>query len=304
MTAPTSEPWFLDLAELDRLSDQLQREGRTTVPLVGGEPTLHPAFRQAVESILARGMTVRLFTHGQLANDLLTFLASLPVRACLSVVNASASLRRDGSLPAPIRHTLATLGPRACLGMTLTTPFPPYEPSLDLYEQLGLAPWFRLGLSQPTLDGRNGEAPDYRMPGLGDYITSLCLALTKRGGRVDYDCGFVKCTFTKHQLAELEAAGAPIRSVCGTIPDVAPGGTAWPCYPLSDAYRTTFGTDTDLQQLRSSFDRKLSGFRAIGLYDECASCEFFADRSCTGGCVARIIPQFVQLRKKQVESSL
>jgi hypothetical protein len=113
---------------------------------------------------------------------------------------------------------------------------------------------------------------------------------------VDFDCGLVLCMFTPDELASLERARIDVRSVCGAIPDLAPGGIAWPCYPLSEHYREKREhTPRSLPLLRKAFDRRLLGFRRAGLYPECPDCRFFTTGRCTGGCAARVIRGFSPL---------
>ena len=111
----------------------------------------------------------------------------------------------------------------------------------------------------------------------------------------DFDCGFVACTFSSEQWARLADLGVEVRSVCRAIPDIAPSGEAWPCYALSQPYRTRIQPDESFEDVRQRLDRRLFGFRALGLYEECRSCRWFVEQTCRGGCASRIIKTFSTL---------
>jgi hypothetical protein len=293
--APNDASAVMELGELREIAEQLRAQGERTVPLVGGEPTLHPDFTEAVRLVLDLGMNVRLFTNGDFSARVLRCLADIPVERCAVIVNVSASLTSEALVAPHLEPRLAALGPRASLGVTLSDERYPDPDLVELYRRHPLARRFRLGLSQPSLTGTNTSI-DYRKPGLGTYVARLALALARENVRVDFDCGLVLCMFSPEELASLERARLDVRSVCGAIPDLAPGGVAWPCYPLSDRYRATRqNTRSSLPLLRRSFDRRLLGFRAAGLYPECPECRFFTSGRCTGGCASRVIRAFSPL---------
>lgn len=285
----------MSLEELCRIVDQLARDGKDTVPLVGGEPTLHPAFRDVVDMVLDRGMKLRVFTHGQLTSRVREHLASLPRGTYQLVVNASASMDGAGRLGREVRRTLRALGPQSLLAVTLTDVLTPWAALLEYYDVYALQRTFRLGIAHPSLSGDNTSLSNPRSPRLGEYLTELVVAFSSRRVQVEFDCGFVQCMLNAEQREAVAAAGAPLRSVCGSIPDLAADGTAWPCYPLSSGYTEPLEPGLELHAVRDRFDHKLRGFRASGLYDECQSCRFFRDRSCSGGCLARVIPKFKRL---------
>lgn len=278
-------------AMVRQLGRALRAEGRDVVPLVGGEPTLHPEFGGIVEDLAADGMGVRVFTHGQIGQAALDSLVARDPAHCRVVVNASASLGDDGRLAAGVLRSLAALGPRASLALTIDRVDRPYREVLALYQRYSLRGLLRIGLAQPTLAGDN-HALDYRAPGLGRLVTELCIAAKVRDIEPQFDCGFVLCTFTPAQLAVLDRLHVPVRSVCGAIADVGPDGQAWPCFPLGSAYATPVDRHDSLAGVRAHLDRRLRGFRAAGLYPECQSCAHFHAGRCMGGCLARVIPTF------------
>jgi hypothetical protein len=292
--APNDESAAMELGELREIVEQLRSQGTLVVPLVGGEPTLHPEFTEAVRLILELGMSLRLFTNGDFSERVLSCLERIPVGRCAVIVNVSASLTPDGRVAPHLEPRLARLGARASLGVTLTHERYPDLDLVDLYRRHSLARRFRLGLSQPSVGGANTTI-DYRTPGLGSYIARLSLELAREGVRTDFDCGLVLCMFSPDELESLERARIDVRSVCGAIPDLAPGGLAWPCYPLADHYRANRLSTRSLPLLRRAFDRRLRGFRQAGLYPECPVCPFFASGRCSGGCAARIIRDFSPL---------
>ena len=55
---------FIDAAAFEQRLDFLERSGIPEARLIGGEPTLHPAFPDLVAAARSRGLRITVFSHG------------------------------------------------------------------------------------------------------------------------------------------------------------------------------------------------------------------------------------------------
>lgn len=65
----------LSFKNLKIILDFLERSSEKTVRLMGGEPTLHPQFKEFIDYILSRGFRVHIFTDGLFPPKITDFLA-------------------------------------------------------------------------------------------------------------------------------------------------------------------------------------------------------------------------------------
>jgi hypothetical protein len=285
----------MDLEALSALADQLRSEGMNTLALLGGEPTAHPQFSETIAVARRLGMNLRVFSHGFMDASALSALVEMGPDWCHVVINANAWFDRIGSSDSSAGTALAELGARASFGVTFSPTAPSWSHLWPSYSELGLRRHLRIGLAQPLLGATNAGCVDYRMRELGTCITELAVRAAEHGLDVEFDCGFVLCMFSAAERRQLAEHRVVLRSVCGAVPDIAPGNQAWPCYALSRCYRAPYHPHQSLSALRCDFNRRLRGFRVAGLYPECRVCEWFADGSCNGGCLARVIGTFAEL---------
>lgn len=92
--------------------DFLERSGIGQARLLGGEPTMHPQFREFAEMALARGFRLLIFSNGLMPESVLRYLESLPPERVALLINVS---------PRDIRQDPAfrRLGSRVTPGFTI-----------------------------------------------------------------------------------------------------------------------------------------------------------------------------------------
>ncbi len=73
-----------------RLLDLVRKSGGKEIRLLGGEPTLHPEFPALLESALARGLRLLVFSNGLMPGSAIEALAAMPPDRCRVVLNIEA----------------------------------------------------------------------------------------------------------------------------------------------------------------------------------------------------------------------
>jgi len=286
---------FIDAAAFEQRLDFLVRSGIPEARLIGGEPTLHPAFPDLVARARARGLHVVVFTHGLMPPRALDCLAGLPADACTVLVNmnaGAASARPDPAEAAQRIETLIRLGGRATPGFTI------YRPDFDLAGLLpvvlgtGCRPAIRLGLAQPMLGGGNAYLHPKQYRAAGARIAAFAREAAAAGVALQFDCGFVRCMFTEQELAVLEQGGSDFAPRCSPILDLDLAGAASHCFPLTGIVEAPVGPGATAQDLRAALARETAPYRLAGIYARCSGCPEKARGACTGGCLAVTMRRF------------
>ena len=87
----------------------------------------------------------------------------------------------------------------------------------------------------------------------------------------------------RQQINQVE----PSRLKCNPVVDILPEGDCIVCYALSCFRRFPLPFEGNRNDLVRSFTEELSPMLSMGIYRECACCDYLARRMCDGGCRAR-----------------
>ena len=132
--------------------------GNRELRLLGGEPTLHPLFKDFVKVGREAGCSVTVFSNGVMPAASCEALAVLDPEICNVVINMGANIREADK--AVRRDTLQQLGPRVTLGYTITSAEFSFDGAIALIGAFGLRKNIRIGLAHPTWRGANKALPD------------------------------------------------------------------------------------------------------------------------------------------------
>lgn len=265
------------LRDLEWLLSQLDPDV-DEVRLMGGEPTLHSRYVEALRIVKSRDFIATVFTNGT-RPALRQTAPDLPDRVLL---NLNDWLTYSAGQQAEILNNLSALGQRLSLGYTVTRPDFDLSTHRKLILDYGLKPVIRLGLAQPVIGGRNIYLADADLAAAHRAVADWASRLAVDGIRLNFDCGFRRCYFTDGQIEQLVRAGAALRFFCAPSLDVGPGLLAWRCYAFSA------GPGVDLRQF-GSLEQARDGFRRRDRYLDpaCDSCRDHQSGWCQGGCLAR-----------------
>lgn len=294
MSRARADTPFIALEDFDRRLDLLERWRIDEARLIGGEPTLHPAFPTLIARALDRLPRVVVFTNGCMPERALRALETLAPERCTVLVNMTSD-PRDG-LPPSVqerrRTTLRRLGPVALAGATIV------EPSVDLgwlpplIREAGCRPAMRIGLAHPDLGGRNDWLHPKRYLQAGAAVVCLAARAARQGVHLELDCGFVRCMFSDEDLALLVELDADVGWRCSPVGDIAVDGEIVHCFPLASRTGVRADPTEDAPTMRSRLADQVAGYRVAGVFRECSGCAFRASGECSGGCLAATIRRF------------
>lgn len=286
---------FIPLNSFENHIDFLDRSGIEQVRIIGGEPTLHPEFPELLRAALFREKKIVIFSHGLIPELALASIESISPEKCSVLVNMNASRNGNGldERDKVIQRTvIKRLGPRALLGFNLYLTKFCLEELLPLIEQTGCQKAIRLGLSHPTLTGKNSFLHPKQFPFVGQKIIDFASVAAEAGIRLEFDCGFVRCMFSDEGIDILKSTGADFDWRCNPILDIEINGDALHCFPLANQIRESINDGLNASGLRESMETQAAPYRVAGIYPECSSCIFKKRGECTGGCLAATIRRF------------
>jgi len=289
--------------EFSAALDFLERSGVSEATLLGGEPTIHPQFREMVDYALGRGFSVLVLTGGIIPEHSLQYLelaSAERVGVMLNVVPPGPQFNQREQVKQA--EALRRLNKKVALGLNIDAPDTPLDFLLEWIEQYGLDRVVRLGLAHPIADGHNTflAARDY--PAVGRRVASFARRAREQGVHIEYDCGWVPCMFPPGELAELEITPKQVGLRCNPILDILPGGQAISCYPLASIAREAMDHHQDGSMLAEHFTRQIAPFRPLKLYKHCDSCQWLRRGECTGGCVAGSMQRLRSLNPQPVSA--
>jgi MoaA/NifB/PqqE/SkfB family radical SAM enzyme len=271
----------VELSEFDRALDFLERSGIEQARLLGGEPTLHPQFPELVSRALQREFRLVVFSNGLMPDAALSCLKEAPESRVAVLLNATGHTEEPAEVRRLRERAMEGLGRRVTLGLNISAPSCQPGFLLDLVRQYGLSPCIRVGLAHPCVAGENRYLHPRYYRVVGQRIADFAEAAGARGVRIALDCGFVPCMFPAGVWGALGAGTG-----CGPMPDLVADGRVVPCYPLAPVCTETLLSDDDAAHLRGRFTARLAAWRALGVFRECARCEWRDRGDCSGGCLA------------------
>ena len=261
--------WLL----FDRLNPDVDE-----VRFLGGEPTLHSRYAEALRLAKSYDYIVTVFTNGTQA-ILRETAPDLPDQVLLNLNDWQTN---SGEQQAEILNNLAALGRKVSLGYTVTRPDFDLTVHQQLIREYDLKPVIRLGLAQPVIGGTNVYLADEDLPAAHAAVADWAARLAPDGIRLNFDCGFMRCHFSEDEFVKLYRAGAVVRFFCAPALDVGPDLRAWRCYAFSGAPGVDLRRFRTIKEAEQWFERR---DRYLNL--ECDSCRDHQSGYCNGGCLAR-----------------
>ena len=286
---------FITLEDFDKRLDFLERSGIEDVRLIGGEPGLHPDFPALIERAVRRLPKLVVFSNGVLGEPALRALEGLPPERLTVLINLSAA-GRSGKLSAKEQAQrgilLQRLGRRAIAAGTISSVDFDFNSFFPLILENGCQKSLRLGIAQPAQAGQNAFLHPRQYPAVGKRIALFSMRAAQAGIRVEFDCGFVRCMFSKPDLEILAEAKAYTEYRCSPVLDIDLKGQISHCFPLAGRFTADFTPEAKAKELREEFSRRTRAYRMAGIYKECSTCAYKAQEQCTGGCLAATLRRF------------
>ena len=281
---------FLCLDDLDQRIELIQHSGIDQLRLMGGEPTLHPAFEEIARRVLAAGLKLIVFSNGYMPERTIRVLENIPPSDCAVLVNMNARSRSTSA--GSLRHQVfERLSQKITAGYTILHPFFDLSPLFETIKAYGLQPKLRLGLALPTLDGKNAYLSQKKYPLAAKSILDNAEKAHQLGIRIEFDCGFVRCMFTDEQQEALDHLGVIHQYHCAPNLDIGLDGNIFHCFSLH-TFQTALNEVGSINAANGILKEQRALFQDSGIYPRCSSCEHKINGECSGGCLALTMQRF------------
>lgn len=273
-------------ALFDKALDFLARSGIDRVRLLGGEPTVHPAFPELVAKALSRDMSLLVFSNGLMPEPAIRCIEEAPAGSIEILVNASDGCAAPDVESERQKEILRRLGTRAMLSVNLH--HAGIDPSFTLrwIREYGLASNVRVGLAHPSLGSDNSWLRPRQYRAVGERLAPFVAECRQQGVSIDFDCGFVPCMFPEGVLESLGLSAGDIGRRCSPVLDILSDGQVVCCYPLAALHREALTENVDAECLRRTFEESFSRYRPAGVLPQCSACALKRQGDCLGGCLA------------------
>lgn len=276
----------MPVESVNRIMDFLSATGDKQFRLLGGEPTLHPRFREIVSRAIDRDFHVHIFSNGMMKKETADFLSSISSNKISLLCNIS-NQANDSERKIQMReYALKQLGERAQLGITVSSPDFEYQYVIDQTLGFKLRNRIRVGIAQPIVCQNNEhlDIRDYRA--VGKRIMKMVKDCIREEILVGFDCGLTLCMFDESEIGALMKQSEGFAMRCRPIIDVGPDQTVWSCFPLSEVFNTNLADFRNPNEIVSFYNDLLKPYRSLGSMPECLGCVHLKRGQCTGGCLA------------------
>lgn len=272
----------------------LKLSGHQTFSILGGEPTLHPQFNQIIDRVLENNFIVRVFTNGLMSRQKQKYIFRQNIDIILNINETNET--SDYHLK-KLEVLYENLGPNIYPGFNIYKENFDFSFIFDLIDQYHMAREIRLGISQPILNLDNRFILPEQYRNIGRKLACMAEEASKRDIRLNFDCGFVLCMFSKTDLGKLLYSNAHVQFACGPTIDIDPELRVWYCFPLSSILNKNLKEFRDLKGLVKYYEQIKMTSSHVGMFTKCRSCNFLKRNQCPGGCISHKISKNPNIKK-------
>jgi radical SAM protein with 4Fe4S-binding SPASM domain len=267
--------------------------------IIGGEPFLFHDLGYFLEKLSAEPALAQaiVFTGGIFSTVALERLSPFAERiALLFNLNERRDYRRDAEYEVVLRNMKEALklGLRLNVGFNIWRADFNYQEILNVCRDFGVE-YLRWTVAFPEAEPMPGviTLPPSAYKDLARRCFSFMEAAYQMGIQAYLDCPLPKCFFTPEELGRIlliQPRSATAIRACGPAVDVGPDLTVFRCYALSGHARRNLKEFSNYSDLSAWFERAIDDrYERPQVFEACATCEFAADRSCYGGCMAHSV---------------
>ncbi|SCZ30734.1 radical SAM protein [Afifella marina] len=269
---------------------------RDSVNLLGGEPTLHPRFRELLaiarsrEFALPNGapLPVNVFSNGIFEPQIAEFLGETP---CGLMLNINHPLSYRGRLWRRLNANLDIIARGRgrepfSLSLNLFAPDQEVDFVFDLLERYG-ARHLRVDVAKPNSAATNTHVGFEALPAMMPLFEKIAERCQKDGIALNTDCCLPVCAVDNERLARLKEAGIFLSFACPGAIDVTPGLQLFYCGPLKHLSFGRIDGYADAKEIVETIEETVQTLRwEVPTRKACETCKWRTLDICQGGCLA------------------
>ncbi|MGO8734258.1 MAG: radical SAM protein [Terriglobia bacterium] len=283
----------ISLENLKTVLDFCKKSGQHVIGVLGGEPTLHPFFADAIAMIMKAGLRFTLFTNGIIRKEKdRLFLRDIDPKQCDIMININAEDFYGKAEYALVKGTLQNLRDKIQLGFNIYREDFDATFLIELINEYNLQRRIRLGIASPILGYNNQHIAIDQHRTVAEKIVDFADKCDRSDISINFDCGFALCSFTEEECGKLQYANSPLAAFCGPVIDVAPDLTVWRCFATSALWNKRLNDFKNLGEIQQFFEKKFWKFQKVGATGKCLRCKYLRRKQCGGGCLAHTMKSF------------
>lgn len=289
----------LDMKEIEIIMQYLKNDKQGQFRILGGEPTLHSHFKEALNLILKKGFHIHIFTNGTFDYDIGDFLNRIDRDRISLTVNLNSPKKYTRTHWDNINKNLELLkGKKIIMAYNINEINFEYAFIIQLARKYGIDE-FSLSIA---MSGTNLKSACLRPLNYKNLVPRI-LKFAEKSRRFNikwfWNCCLPLCLFKDYQLDKLpSAADYYIPNKCDTGLTIGPGLKVWTCLGVLPKQSVKLTDFDSLLKIRVYYEQKFAPFRRIGGYDKCFNCKHIKQGKCQGGCLGYIINSFNRNRNK------
>jgi radical SAM protein with 4Fe4S-binding SPASM domain len=284
---------YISLKDLKTVLDFCKKSNQPHIGVLGGEPTLHPCFAEAIGMIMKEGLHFKLFSNGVIRRkkDRL-FLRDIDAKRCNITININTEELYRKEEYALVKETLQNLHEKIRLGFNIYREDFDVAFLIELINKYNLKREIRLGIASPILGYSNQHIAIDKHRMVAEKIVNFAAKCDQSDISISFDCGFTLCSFTEEECGKLQYANSPLVVHCGPVIDVAPDLTVWRCFATSALWNKSLNDFNNVEEIERFYDNKFWRFRKVGATGKCFRCKYLRRKQCSGGCLAHTLKSF------------
>ncbi len=289
----------IELDQFKKVVLAYKQMGVATIKLLGGEPTLHPQFKEIITFSQNHFNQIHIFTNGIFPPPLLQFLLNHSQKLSFTFNLSTPGFNHNPNLQNLISSNIRQLNPKTHLTLSFTF-LPSTQPKDLLTPSIKkLLPYFhtiRLGIANPIANTSNFYTVA-NFPKVGHLLEQLVPQLLQINPKltITTNCGFTRCMFTDQQFKIL-SQHIPTLNLFGCWGkqaglDINPNLETYQCFPLSPLKRSQLNPQKSLpdqiQTQRKDFLTHRLQLWKKHLPPKCQTCPFWGltPGKCPGPCL-------------------
>lgn len=280
---------FMTIDNIQKAMSFLKKSEYHTFSIIGGEPTLHPQFKDIINLAMDEGFKVFIFTNGICRKSIATFLGAFPDDKIGILVNVNHPDSYSEGEYAKLNYSLSQFGVKASLGFNIYLLNYDFTFFIDLIEKHNSQKIIRIGLTHPILNRDNSYIHTENYPKIAEILVEQAEICDQHDIRIGMDCGFVLCMFSTEQLGKLTKFGAEISFECKPVIDIGAKLDCWSCFPLFSWKRVNIEDFENITDIIEYFNQQQLLYHRSGIYKQCFNCRYLMRGQCKGGCVSHVI---------------
>ncbi len=273
----------ISIKNVDQILSFLEKSQHNVFSVLGGEPSQHPQFTEILDMALDRNFKVRVFSNGLMTRKKQKYLFRNNVNVIVNI-NEPSLTPEEQRLQLERFYEIA--GPNIYPGFNIYREGFDFTFLFDLINRYHLPREIRLGISQPIVNGNNACVPSNKYRAIGEKIVEHAKLASQENIRVNFDCGFTMCMFSKKDFSELVYANTHFHFTCRPTIDIGPDLKVWYCFPLSSLDNTNLQDFDNLQEILNYYEKIKNDSSNLGIFKKCNKCLFFQRHQCQGGCIS------------------